>query len=187
MVYYLRLFDGTINQMNLQDRSSHTVNFETYDIRLDLKAALSHRGISEKTPDEMTLSALRSYLKRVKTDKEKYVGALLKYHKKFSIPVACVAMGLLAMPLGIQARNSKKAFGIGLGLFFFLLYYILLSVGTAFGENGNYPPVVGMWMPNVILGGFGIYLLVLSAKEKAVSFNWSVQIFEAIMKWTRRK
>jgi len=91
------------------------------------------------------------------------------------------------MPLGIQARNSKKAFGIGLGLFFFLLYYILLSVGTAFGENGNYPPVVGMWMPNVILGGFGIYLLVLSAKEKAVSFNWSVQIFEAIMKWTRRK
>ena len=187
MVYYLRLFDGTINQMNLQDRSSHTVNFETYDIRLDLKEALSHRGISEKTPDEMTLSALRSYLKRVKTDKEKYVGALLKYHKKFSIPVACVAMGLLAMPLGIQARNSKKAFGIGLGLFFFLLYYILLSVGTAFGENGNYPPVVGMWMPNVILGGFGIYLLVLSAKEKAVSFNWSVQIFEAIMKWTRRK
>ena len=187
MVYYLRLFDGTINQMNLQDRSSHTVNFETYDIRLDLKEALSHRGISEKTPDEMTLSALRSYLKRVKTDKEKYVGALLKYHKKFSIPVACVAMGLLAMPLGIQARNSKKAFGIGLGLLFFLLYYILLSVGTAFGENGNYPPVVGMWMPNVILGGFGIYLLVLSAKEKAVSFNWSVQIFEAIMKWIRRK
>ena len=187
MIYYLRLFDGTINQMNLQDRSSHTVNFESYDIRLDLKEALSHRGISKKTPDEMTLSALRSYLKRVKTDKEKYVGALLKYHKKFSIPVACVAMGLLAMPLGIQARNSKKAFGIGLGLFFFLLYYILLSVGTAFGENGNYPPVVGMWMPNVILGGFGIYLLVLSAKEKAVSFNWSVQIFEAIMKWTRRK
>ena len=187
MVYYLRLFDGTINQMNLQDRSSHTVNFETYDIRLDLKAALSHRGISKKTPDEMTLSALRSYLKRVKTDKEKYVGAQLKYYKKFSIPVACVAMGLLAMPLGIQARNSKKAFGIGLGLLFFLLYYILLSVGTAFGENGNYPPVVGMWMPNVILGGFGIYLLVLSAKEKTVSFSWSVQIFDAIMKWIRRK
>jgi lipopolysaccharide export system permease protein len=80
-------------------------------------------------------------------------------------------MGLLAVPLGIQARNSKKAFGIGLGLFFFLLYYILLSVGTAFGENGSYPPVIGMWMPNVILGGFGIYLLILSAKEKTVRFD----------------
>ncbi len=91
-------------------------------------------------------------------------------------------MGLLAMPLGIQARHSKKAFGIGLGLLFFLLYYILLSVGTAFGENGNYPPVVGMWMPNVVLGGFGIYLLVLSAKEKKIRVNWVGRMVDGVMK-----
>ena len=165
MVYYLRLFDGTISQMDMRDRSSHTINFETYDIRLDLKDVFSTPGIVNQAPDEMTLPTLRAYLKRVRSDKAQYLSALLKYYKKFSIPVACLAMGLLAMPLGIQTRNSKKAFGIGLGLLFFLLYYILLSVGTAFGETGNYPPVVGMWMPNVILGGVGIYLLVLSAKE----------------------
>jgi len=133
------------------------------------------------------LPTLRAYLKRVRSDKAQYLSALLKYYKKFSIPVACLAMGLLAMPLGIQARNSKKAFGIGLGLLFFLLYYILLSVGTAFGENGNYPPVVGMWMPNVILGGVGIYLLVLSAKEKSITFNWLARIFDGIIKWVGTK
>jgi hypothetical protein len=108
---------------------------------------------------------------------------LLQLHKKYAIPVACMAMGLLALPLGIQARNSKKAFGIGLGLFFFLLYYMLMFIGTAFGENGSYPPVVGMWMPNVILGGFGIYLLIRSAKEKNDLFDWLDPILVRMMKW----
>ena len=187
MVYHLRLYDGTISQMDMRDRSSHTINFETYDIRLDLKDAFSTPGIANQAPDEMTLPTLRAYLKRVRSDKAQYLSALLKYYKKFSIPVACLAMGLLAMPLGIQARNSKKAFGIGLGLLFFLLYYILLSVGTAFGENGNYPPMVGMWMPNVILGGVGIYLLILSAKEKSITFNWLARIFDGIIKWVGTK
>jgi lipopolysaccharide export system permease protein len=187
MVYHLRLYDGTISQVDMRNQSSHTINFETYDIRLDLKEALSHRSMAGKRPDEMRLSNLRDYLKAVEGDKSRYLGALLKYHKKFSIPVACLAMGLLAVPLGIQARNSKKAVGIGLGLFFFLLYYILLSAGTAFGENGSYPPVVGMWMPNVILGGFGIYLLILSAKEKSFRLDGLELVFGRILKRVVRK
>ena len=165
LIYHLKLFDGTINQMDMKNRSSNIVNFETYDIRLDIKAAMTNPGIGNKSPNEMTPAELKAYMHKLKdTDEEPYYGALLQLHKKFSIPVACIAMGLLAVPLGIQTKNAKKSFGIGLGLFFFLLYYLLMSVGTAFGENGSYPPVIGMWMPNLILGGFGIYLLVRSAR-----------------------
>lgn len=187
MVYHLRLYDGTINQMDMDDRSSHTVSFETYDIRLDIKAAMSAPGITHKGPKEMTLAELKKYMKQFKSKDEQYFGAQLQYHKKFSIPVACLAMGLLAIPLGIQTRNSKKAFGIGLGLFFFLLYYILLSIGSAFGENGTYPPVLGMWMPNLILGGFGLYLLVRSAREKPLAFNGLAPLFDMVPQLLRRK
>jgi lipopolysaccharide export system permease protein len=182
MVYHLRLFEGTINQLDLHDRSSHTIDFETYDIRLDLKDVLAPGSFSGRKPDEMTLSDLKAYLKQARADNGNYFNALSKYYKKFSIPVACLAMGLLAVPLGIQTRNSKKAFGIGFGLLFFLLYYILLSVGTAFGENGSYPPVVGMWMPNLILGGFGIYLLVRSAQEKPIVFHGLELLFERALR-----
>ena len=172
MVYHLRLYDGIINQLDRQDRSSNTINFETYDIRLDLKEVMAARGPQGKRPDEMHLAQLQAYLTKVKGNDQKYFKALLKYHKKFSIPVACLAMGLLAMPLGIQTRNSKKTFGIGLCLIFFLLYYLLLSFGSTLGENGLYPPVVGMWLPNVVLGGFGIFLLMWSAWEKQISLRW---------------
>jgi lipopolysaccharide export system permease protein len=187
MVYHLRLFDGMINQLDRRNRSSHTINFDTYDIRLDLKAAFSARGLLNKTPDEMTLPHLRKYLKQVKDDKSAYFGALLQYYKKFSIPVACLTMGLLALPLGIQTRHSKKTFGIGLALLFFLLYYILLSIGSAYGEDGRYPPIIGMWMPNVALGGIGIFLLIRSAKEKPITFSWLTPVFDRLINWVRKK
>ncbi len=166
MIYHLRLYNGTINQMNIADRSTHAIDFATYDIRLDLRDVISSPAAVGKRPAEMSIADLNAYLQKVRGDKSEYYGGLLHLYKKFSIPVACLAMGLLALPLGIQAKNAKKAFGIGLGLFFFLLYYLLLSMGTALGENGKLPPVIGMWMPNVILGGVGVMLLIASARGK---------------------
>ena len=171
MVYHLRLYDGTINQINMQDRSAHTIDFETYDIRLDLRDVVAASAMTNKQPDEMSLGDLRSYLNRVKGDKTKYFNGMLTLHRKFSIPVACLAMGLLALPLGIQSRHSKKAFGIGLGLLFFLLYYLLLSFGTTLAENGTCHPAIAMWMPNIIVGGIGGVLLIRSAKEKTFALN----------------
>ena len=189
MLYRMRLYEGTINQMDAEDGGSHIVSFDTYDIRLDLKAAMGNARKSGTGPKEMTLSQLKGYIGKVKdrNNKENYYSALLQWHKIFSIPAACIAMGLLAVPLGIQARHAKKAFGIGLGLFFFLLYYMLLSIGKAFGESGSYPPAIGMWMPNVILGGAGIYLLVRTAREKTVSFTWLEPAWSFILKRVGRK
>jgi lipopolysaccharide export system permease protein len=140
-----------------------------------------------KTPDEMTLPHLRAYLKKVKANTPAYFSALLQYHKKFSIAFACLAMGLLALPLGIQGRHSKKAVGVGFGLVFFLLYYILLSVGSTLGENGRYPPLLAMWMPNVILGGLGIYLLLRSAKEKPIIIYGLLALFAKATRRGRKK
>ena len=90
----------------------------------------------------------------------------MEYHLKFSLPFACVVFGVLAVPLAIQSKSAKRSFGIVLGLFFFLIYYILLSAGWVLGEAGVCPPVVGMWGPNVVIGAVGLYLLISSAKER---------------------
>ncbi|MGA6925635.1 MAG: LptF/LptG family permease, partial [Desulfosarcina sp.] len=64
---------------------------------------------------------------------------------------------------------------------------LLLSVGTTLGENGRYPPAVGMWMPNMVLGGFGVYLLVRSARERPIRFKWPAPPFRLKSKWFGRK
>ena len=172
MIYHLRLYDGTINQLNRAERTSHTIHFNTYDIRLDLKTIMSRGGLSAKRPEEMTLPRLREHLQKVAEDPPEFRKALMHYHRKFSIPAACLAMGLLALPLGIQSKRSNKGFGIGLCLLFFLFYYIMLSAGMAYGEKGSIAPGIGMWLPNMILAGAGVYLLFQAAREKTMTFGW---------------
>ncbi|MCJ7540376.1 MAG: LptF/LptG family permease, partial [Desulfobacterales bacterium] len=37
LVFHLKLYQGTINQVNLEDRSAHSINFDSYDVNLDFK------------------------------------------------------------------------------------------------------------------------------------------------------
>jgi lipopolysaccharide export system permease protein len=71
--------------------------------------------------------------------------------------------------LGIQSKSAKRSFGIVLALFFFLIYYALLSLGIALGETGRCPPVIGMWIPNAVLGVFAVYLLFIRSREQPLT------------------
>jgi lipopolysaccharide export system permease protein len=119
----------------------------------------------------MSLDELRQYLKTSIQKDAGYNNILMELHKKFSIPVSCFALGLLAVPLGIQSRSSKRSYGLVLGLASFLLYYLLLSVGLVFGETGVYPPFIGMWFPNIFMGGLGLYLLIQTANERKLMID----------------
>ena len=152
----------------MKNRSSHTISFDTYDIKLDLEGAASRITKASKGRKEMSLGELRRYIHQSNSEDGQYYQMLLELHRKFSIPVACLALGILAVPLGIQTQKRQASSGLIMGLVLFLLYYMLLSAGLIFGESGIYPPMIGMWAPNVILGGIGIYLLVRVAGDRPI-------------------
>ena len=159
LTFHLQLYNGIINRVDLEGKTVHTVQFDRYDIGLDLKKAMATATSGAKDEEEMTLAELRHYIKNASQRDDQYYLTLMEWHKKFSIPIACFALGLLAVALGVQSRSSKRSYGIGLGLVFFLLYYIILSAGWVFGEAGLYPPLIGMWAPNIIIGALGYFLL----------------------------
>ncbi len=171
LIFQLRLFNGIISQVELKNRSVHTISFDTYDIKLDLKGAASQIKKASKGKKEMSLGELRRYIRQSNPEDDHYYEMLLELHRKFSIPFACLALGILAVPLGIQSQKRQTSSGLGTGLIFFLLYYMLLSAGLIFGESGIYPPLIGMWAPNVIFGGIGIYLLVRVAGERPIKIT----------------
>ena len=170
-VFHLHLRQGTINQVDLETRTAHTIRFDTYDIRLNVSQVLSSAITGEKDEEEMTLGELYQRIETAPQRDSRYFMALMEIHKKFSLPFSCIALGILAVPLGIQSRMAKRSFGVGLGLFFFLCYYILLSIGWVFGETGAYPPGIGMWVPNAVMGSIGIFLLVITARERSMGVD----------------
>jgi len=182
LVFHLKLYQGTINQVNLENRSAHSINFDSYDVNLDVKKTLTASKDGPKDEDEMSFRDLKAYLKTFSQQNEQYYTALIELHKKFSIPVACLALGILAVPIGIQSESAKRSTGLGLGMVFFLIYYIMLSAGSVFGETGVYPPMVGMWVPNIVLGGLGLFLLIRTANDRSVKIMSFINFFKKIFK-----
>jgi lipopolysaccharide export system permease protein len=166
-LFQLRLFNGVINQVSLKNRSANTLRFDTYDINLDIREGLSDLAARPTDEKAMWLSELREFIKISPENSDHYYKALLELHKKFSMPVACLVLGFLALPLGLQAKGTKRSFGLGLGLLFFLLFYLLLSAGKVYGEVGILPPAIGMWAPNIFMAGLGIYLFKNAGEENS--------------------
>jgi lipopolysaccharide export system permease protein len=89
----------------------------------------------------------------------------VEIHKKYSIPFACVVFALIGAPVGIMARQGGWAIGGGLSLFFFLLYWTFLIGGEGLADRQFISPVVAMWSPNLLVGAFGIYLMIRTVRE----------------------
>ena len=184
---HLKLYNGAINQVNLEDRSAHSINFNTYDVDLDLKKSLVASNGGPKSEDEMSLGELKTYLKSFPKKNEQYFSALIELHKKFSIPFACLALGILAVPLGVQSESTKRSMGLGMGMVFFLIYYLMLSAGSVFGEAGLYPPVIGMWVPNIVMGGIGLFLLVRVNDDRPVKIKSALDFAKMKIKPSSRR
>ena len=186
-VVHLKLNNGVINRVDLTSHTASSIEFETYEMNLPLKQ-LSASGIGKRKPlEEMALSELNSFISKTpKTDKQ-YYRALMKLHEKFSLPFACFALGFLAIPLGIQSKTQKRSLGAVIGIVLFLSYYILLSVGWSFGESGALPPLVGMWTPNAVLGGLGVYLYLRTSRDKPIAMDKLPAVFKIWLWWPRQR
>ncbi len=89
----------------------------------------------------------------------------VEIHKKYSIPVACIVFVLVGAPLGIMARQGGLAFGGGMSLVFFLIYWAFLIGGEQLADRQFVGPAVAMWSPNVVVGMGGVFLVIHSVRE----------------------
>lgn len=180
-IIHLQLYNGSIHQTNLKNRSVSSISFDTYHLKFEIKRDSVKFEDKEKDIDEMSLAELHEFIKKSSAKDEDYWKAQIILHRSFAYPIACFALGLLAMPLGIQSRSMKRSFSLVFGLFFFFLYYMLLSTAIILGEAGDLHPAVGMYLPTLITGIIGIYLFFSTAKERTIPL---VLLFQYIRKLT---
>lgn len=77
--------------------------------------------------------------------------AAVEWHKKLTIPFACLAFALVGVPLGVITRRSGFMVGLVYGLPLIIIYYTLLRVGETVGKQGSVDPWLGAWLPNILV------------------------------------
>jgi lipopolysaccharide export system permease protein len=148
----LHLTDGSSFMVTKDLDSSKKLRFKSYDLRIELEDIMSKFSSRMKGEKEMSISELRSHLKKAKKGTVKHNILAIELQRKFSIPFACLLLGLIGFPLGLMMRASGRSWGIALSIVIFVVYYILLSAADSLGETGTLNPVLAMWIPNMVLG-----------------------------------
>jgi lipopolysaccharide export system permease protein len=142
----------------LRDQGGASVaNFKYLEHHLNLSRLLSGFSLDEIKPREMSWRELQSNLQQSGGERLQ-----VEVQKRWSLPAACLVLGLFAVPLACSFESSRKQLGVVLALLAFLTYYSLYSAGITLGESGRLSPIAAMWLPNalfLILGISGIWLV----------------------------
>ncbi|MCK9173739.1 MAG: LPS export ABC transporter permease LptF [Desulforhopalus sp.] len=174
---------SNINDMNVSinlnngsmHRSEHLnaqiVEFKHYQINIPLKPPSSKATLT-KQRNILGMSELLTAWRTAPTSNEHDIREkrklFIEFNKRLVLPAGCLLIGLLGLPLGLQAKPGKKAVGIQAGLAIFVIYYILFSTGRSLAEEGTLPVIIAMWAPNTFFFLLTVFWIYRVAAEKSL-------------------
>lgn len=79
--------------------------------------------------------------------------------QKLSFPFACVIAVLLGLPLAVRFGKQGRTIGIALSIVTLFVYYLLFSAFATLGRNGELNPYLAAWLPNLIMGSVGGFMM----------------------------
>ncbi|MGK0198881.1 MAG: lipopolysaccharide export system permease protein [Yoonia sp.] len=82
-----------------------------------------------------------------------------QFHGRLAMPWTCLVVVLLALPFGFLPgrRNVVAGFGVAIVLVFAFLFFTRISF--ALGTGGHVPGFIAGWLPQLLFGGGGFWML----------------------------
>ncbi|MGY4539948.1 lipopolysaccharide export system permease protein [Mucilaginibacter sp. UYNi724] len=93
---------------------------------------------------------------------------VLEYQKKFTLGAACIVLFLIGAPLGAIIRKGGLGLPVVVSVIFFLIYYIIGTIGEKSAKEGDLSPLVGAWVSIIVLFPIGLFLSYKAATDSAI-------------------
>jgi len=89
-----------------------------------------------------------------------WIEVRIEFHRRFALPLACVMLALVGIPLGISTRKGGKSAGYIIALFLGFFCYHLSSVSLiSIARQRTLPVPVAIWLPDVAFGIAGLVFI----------------------------
>ncbi len=125
-----------------------------------------HSNIGPDTADppsarHMKLMQLYRYTESLKQAGLNATSFVFTLHRKFSAPLACLIMVLLAMALcmNMGSRIAASSWGLISAITLGLLFYVLGNASGLLASGERLPPAYAAWLPILFFGGLTGFLL----------------------------
>ena len=108
-------------------------------------------------------------------------------HYRWALPLSCIAIALIACPLGINnSRNNLR----GSGTLALLIYFIMILLNNLFlalGQGMRIAPFFGAWSTNIILVITGIFLFIFNKNQTEIKLVSIIKTLQTLIKKTIKK
>lgn len=143
-----------------------------HEIRYDIgRTPDTINAKSRKRPEDLSLAELRQEVGRLAAtadvqavDRERSLWLDQHFHLRIATPWAALGFALLGFPLGMRPQRTSTGVGFGISLAVVFVYYIVFNVLRAFGEQGAMCPLVAAWLPNIVVLGTGLGLMIETSR-----------------------
>ena len=110
-------------------------------------------------------NSVRNILNSVKGKREelelsykRYNRHILSLHNKFALALSCIILFFVGAPLGAIIRKGGLGLPMVVAIVLFLAYYFFGVFSNNYAKEGNIPPVLGAWLPTMIMLPLGVWL-----------------------------
>ncbi len=168
---WLDLFNSTLHEYDAGDPSRYRTNRSEAQrvlIAGDIWNSPGAQISYEKSLRSQSLGELFATARRARqASPENARLTWVEIHKKISIPFACLTFAFIGIPLAETARRGGKGSAFAISLAIIILYYVLLSSGETWAQQGRLPPGIAIWLPNALLLAAGMVAMARSGRERA--------------------
>ena len=157
-------------QLSLRNYSTHEMGKDQES--RDTYAPSGQQALNASPP---TQTALRSVgmstrsLMGYPRNKPDWIEYQIELHRRFALPVACIMLAMVGIPLGIATRKGGKSAGYVNAIFVaFFCYYLAFASLTGLARGKSAPWL--LWLPNAAFFVAGIILMARMEKPGDSSF-----------------
>jgi lipopolysaccharide export system permease protein len=153
----LRLSQGSIFvDKKRSDGAQEKIDFDLYDINLEVG---EHGGAwREYSPPSFNFDQLKTRLKETLPDPPMHRKLEVELHRRFSLSFACCVFALLGFVIGTRSHRGVRSTAVILCLIVGLIYWLAYVGANALALTGWVVPWLGVWAPNLLFAGLGIWM-----------------------------
>ncbi len=148
MDYMIREMDGMKENIVKGDRIDSILFMEPADFL-----------IMKNQQEMMTSPELSEYISRQRQRGFANIKEFeLEYHKRIAMSFASFILTLIGVSLSSKKTKGGMGLHLGIGLALSFSYILFQTIASTFAVNGNVPPVVAVWIPNILYAFIAFYL-----------------------------
>jgi len=95
----------------------------------------------------------------------------IEMYRKFTLSVACILLFMIGAPLGSIIRKGGLGSPLVFSIIFFVLFYLLNTIGERLAKQGVVSCFTGMWLSSFVLFPIGLFLTIKAMRDSQLFNN----------------